>query len=155
MTWETLKAVASKKWFKATLFASRVALAIAMEGWDSDKLPAVVRKPWEIFQHCVQQRVTLKLLANEATEEPDASFFKLLEQDGAQKVFATLDVETRKTYQGISHMELAAFCHYARERARRRSGATDSNQSHTDESSSEDDTDEDAFDALSDEETWV
>eukprot|EP00435_Cladocopium_sp_Y103_P007588 s2249_g2.t1 len=136
------------------IFASRVALAIAMEGWDSDKLPAVIRKPWEIFQHCVQQRVTLKLLANEAPEEPDASFFKLLEQDGAQKVFATLDVETRKTYQGISHMELAAFCHYARKRAQRRSGA-DSTQTHTDDSSSEEETDEDAFDALSDEETWL
>eukprot|EP00434_Breviolum_minutum_P010828 symbB.v1.2.009545.t4/scaffold604.1/size182248/3 len=109
---------------------------IAMEKWESDKLPYCTRKPWEVFQSGVQQRVTSYFLAHEAPEEPDATFFKQFEKIGARAVFAGLSKEDQDSYRHISEMELAGYSTYCLCREQRRSGGIADDDSSDDEEES-------------------
>ena len=93
-----------------------------------------------------RQRVTSHFLANEAPEEPDATFFKQFEEVGARAAFAGLSEEDQDSHRHISEMELAGYAMYCQERERRRSGGIA-------EDSSSDDEEEEAFERLSDEDT--
>ncbi len=92
-----------------------------------------------------RQRVTSHFLANEAPEEPDATFFKQFEEVGARAAFAGLSEEDQDSHRHISEMELAGYAMYCQERERRRSGGI------AEDSSSDDE--EEAFERLSDEDT--
>ena len=92
--------------------------------------------------------MTQSLSANETPPEPDATFIKLLETDGAQCVFAALDEEKRRKYERISAMELAAFCAFAHNRLQLKREPGESKSDMDEESNT------DKFDSLSDEETY-